>query len=55
MKKFKFTINGNQYDAEILSVEENFAEIEINGTHYKVEVDKGDAVMEGDVLIVIGE
>ena len=40
MKKFKFTINGNQYDAEILSVEENFAEIEINGTHYKVEVDK---------------
>ncbi len=40
MKKFKFTINGNQYDAEILSIEDNVAEIEINGTPYKVEVDK---------------
>jgi biotin carboxyl carrier protein len=40
MKKFKFTINGNQYDTEIISVEDNIAEIEINGTSYKVEVDK---------------
>ncbi len=40
MKKFKFKINGNQYDAEILSVEDNIAEIEINGTRYEVEVDK---------------
>ncbi len=40
MKKFKFTINGNQYDTEILNVEENIVEIEINGTSYKVEVDK---------------
>ncbi len=40
MKKFKFTINGNQYETEVLSVEENIAEIEVNGTLYKVEVDK---------------
>jgi biotin carboxyl carrier protein len=40
MKKFKFTINGNQYDTEILSLEDNIAEIEINGTLYKVEVEK---------------
>jgi hypothetical protein len=40
MKKFKFTINGNQYETEILNVEGNIAEIEINGTQYKVEVDK---------------
>ena len=40
MKKYKFTINGNQYDAEILSAEEGIVEIEINGTAYKVEVDK---------------
>lgn len=40
MKKFKFTINGNQYETEILSIEENIAEIEVNGTLYKVEVDK---------------
>jgi len=40
MKKFKFIINGNQYAAEILNVEDNMAEIEINGTSYNVEVDK---------------
>jgi len=40
MKKFKFTINGNQYETEVLNIEENMAEIEVNGTLYKVEVDK---------------
>ena len=40
MKKFKFNINGNQYNAEVLSIEDNIAEIEINGTRYSVEVDK---------------
>jgi len=40
MKKFKFKINGNQYNAEVLSIEDNIAEIEINGTMYSVEVDK---------------
>jgi len=40
MKKFKFTINGNRYDAEVLSIEDNLAEVEINGTKYNVEVDK---------------
>lgn len=40
MKKFKFKINGNQYDAEIISIEENIAEVDINGTIYSVEVEK---------------
>jgi biotin carboxyl carrier protein len=40
MKKFKFTINGNQYETEIVNIEDNYAEIEVNGTTYKVEVDK---------------
>ena len=40
MKKFKFTINGNQYDTEIINIEDNIAEIEINGSSYKVEVGK---------------
>ncbi len=40
MKKFKFTINGNQYETEIHNVEDNLAEVEVNGTLYKVEVDK---------------
>jgi len=40
MKKFKFTINGNPYDTEILNVEDNIAEIEVNGTLFKVELEK---------------
>ena len=31
MKKFKFTINGNQYEAEIISIEDNIAEVAVNG------------------------
>jgi glutaconyl-CoA/methylmalonyl-CoA decarboxylase subunit gamma len=40
MKRFKFTINGNKYETEILHIEDNVAEIEINGTKYYVEVNK---------------
>jgi|WetSurMetagenome_2_1015567.scaffolds.fasta_scaffold383059_2 glutaconyl-CoA/methylmalonyl-CoA decarboxylase subunit gamma len=40
MKKFKFTINGNQYEVEILGFEENVAKVEVNGTVYDVEVHK---------------
>ena len=40
MKNYKFTINGNVYEAQINNVEDNIAEIEINGTLYKVEVEK---------------
>jgi len=40
MKKFKFKINGNQYNAEVVSIEDNIAEVDINGTKYRVEVDK---------------
>ncbi|WP_337865926.1 biotin/lipoyl-containing protein [Ignavibacterium sp.] len=40
MKNFKFTIQGNQYDVNILNVEDNIAEVDVNGTVYKVEVDK---------------
>lgn len=40
MKKFKFKIHGAEYDTEIISIEDNKAEISINGTIYEVEVDK---------------
>ncbi|MGI6342922.1 MAG: biotin/lipoyl-containing protein [Bacteroidales bacterium] len=40
MKKFKFTINGNVYDAEVLKIEDNIAKVEINGTKYNVEIDR---------------
>ena len=40
MKKFKFTINGSVYEVDIKNVDDNIAELEVNGTPYTVEVDK---------------
>jgi biotin carboxyl carrier protein len=38
MKKYNFVINGNAYEVEVLGFDENIAKIEVNGTHYDVEV-----------------
>lgn len=38
MKKFEFTINGNKYEVHLKDVEENIAQIEVNGTEYSVEI-----------------
>lgn len=38
MKKFKFTIRGNNYEVNINNIEDNVAEIEVNGTPYEVEI-----------------
>jgi len=40
MKKFKFTIRGNKYNVELLNIEDNIAEIEVNGSKYEVEIEK---------------
>jgi biotin carboxyl carrier protein len=40
MKKYKFIINGNHYEAQINNIEDNVADIEINGTSYTVELEK---------------
>ncbi|MBP8791420.1 MAG: biotin/lipoyl-binding protein [Breznakibacter sp.] len=40
MSKYKFNINGNSYSAEVISVEDNIAQVEINGSTYQVELDK---------------
>ncbi len=40
MKKFKFTINGNEYAADVINIEENMAEVAINGVSYTVEIDQ---------------
>ena len=36
MRKYKFIINGNDYEAEILGVEDQFISLELNGTPYQV-------------------
>ncbi len=40
MKKYKFTIHGNEYEVHIKSVEDNIIDLDVNGSAYKVEVDK---------------
>lgn len=40
MKKFKFNIRGNDYNVELLNIEDNIAEIEVNGSTYQVEIEK---------------
>ncbi len=40
MKKFKFTIRGNKYSVELLNLEDNIAEIEVNGSRYEVEIEQ---------------
>ena len=40
MKRFRFKIRGDKYEAVINSFENNVVEVEVNGTHYKVEIEK---------------
>ena len=40
MKDFKYTINGNVYNVVVNSVKDAIAEIEVNGTPYKVEMNE---------------
>lgn len=40
MKSFKYTINGNVYKVVVNSIEDTIAEVEVNGTPYKVEMHK---------------
>jgi biotin carboxyl carrier protein len=44
MKKFKFKINGSEYEVLINEIEQNIAEIEVNGTPFTVEIEKQDKV-----------
>ncbi|MDR0757972.1 MAG: biotin/lipoyl-binding protein [Tannerella sp.] len=40
MKQFKYTINGNIYNVTVNKVEDTVAEVEVNGTPYKVSMDR---------------
>ena len=40
MKSFKYTINGNVYKVIINRIEDTVADVEVNGTPYKVEMNK---------------
>jgi biotin carboxyl carrier protein len=38
MKKYKFTIRGTDYDVHLKDIEDNVAELDVNGTIYEVEI-----------------
>jgi biotin carboxyl carrier protein len=38
MKKYKFTISGNDYDVHLKDIEDNIAELDVNGTIYEVQI-----------------
>ena len=40
MKEYKYKINGNLYNVVIGDIEENIAHVDVNGTHYTVEMEK---------------
>ena len=40
MNNFKYTINGNVYKVTVNRIEDTVAEVEVNGTTYKVEMNK---------------
>ena len=40
MKQYKYKINGNLYNVTVNDIEDNIAQVEVNGTPYKVELDK---------------
>ncbi|MDR1881280.1 MAG: biotin/lipoyl-binding protein [Prevotella sp.] len=40
MKKFKYKINGKEYEVAVNKVEDTLAEVEVNGSSYRVELEK---------------
>lgn len=40
MKEYKLKINGNDYTVVITNAEDSYAEVEVNGTPFKVEIER---------------
>jgi len=51
MKSFKFTIHGTQYDVVVKSVDDNIANIEVNGTEYQVQINRQVPVTKTPILV----
>ena len=43
MKVYKYKINGNDYKVSIGDIENNIAQVEVNGVPYKVELEEKKA------------
>ena len=54
MKDYKYTINGNKYDVEIVDIVENIATVTVNGENYSVEMEKEPEPEKKKVVIKSG-
>lgn len=50
MKEYKYKINGNVYKVTIGDIDDNIAHVEVNGTPYKVEMEKAPKVAVNPVV-----
>jgi len=50
MKKFKFTIRGNEYEVDMKSFDDGIAKLDVNGTLYNVELHKDEQVAKTPIL-----
>ncbi len=44
MKEYKYKINGNNYTVAVGDIDDNFAQVEVNGVPYKVELEQSKKV-----------
>jgi len=51
MKSYKFTIDGNTFEVDILQIEGNIAKIEVNGTVFNVEIHRQVQPAKTPVLV----
>ena len=54
MKEYKYTINGNKYDVEIVDIVENIATVTVNGENSSVELEKEPEPEKKKVVIKSG-
>ena len=54
MKEYKYTINGNKYDVQIVDIVENIATVAVNGENYSVEMEKEPEPEKKKVVIKSG-
>jgi glutaconyl-CoA/methylmalonyl-CoA decarboxylase subunit gamma len=51
MRSFKFNIKGQEYDVEIKRLNNNIAEVEVNGTTYQVELQQDTKQSKTPILV----
>lgn len=51
MKEYKYTINGNKYEVTIANIEDNIANVVVNGEEYKVEMEKEPEPQKRKVVV----